>query len=231
MELEQWILRQPSFVAHAHSPLWAERRTKVVTGTGVASLLGLNPWRGREALLSSYLSPSMFHGNHRTFWGSELEPSVLSGYAKLTGLTITNANAYFERDLVGSTIDGLIDPDSLHNLLAASEGYVGTTAPTYWRAGIQALQYLHGRGEPVICECKVTSDRNKADWGKEVPKHYWAQLQAQMYVTGLDVSVIVANIGGQDIRHHVVERDEAFQQRMVEEAEKFMKEVEYGRSF
>ena len=231
MNLEEWCLSHPNYVVHADDPAWQERRSQVVTGTGVASLMGLNPWRGREALLDSYLSPSSFSDNHKTFWGRELEPSVLSGYSKLTGLRIVNANAYFERGLVGSTIDGLIDPSSLPMLLSASEGYVGTTAPTYWRAGIQQLQYLSMREEPVICECKVTSERNKSDWGKEVPKHYWAQLQAQMYVTDLDVAVIIAKVGAYDIRHLVVERDEEFQLRMVEEAEKFMKEVEDGRAF
>ena len=58
-----------------------------------------------------------------------------------------------------------------------------------------------------------------------------AQLQAQMLVTELDVSVIVAKIGAYDIRHHVVERDEPFQLRMVEAAKRFMEEVDVARSF
>ncbi len=230
MDLKQWISDHPNYVVHADDPAWQEKRTEVVTGTGVAGLMGLNPWRGREALLDSYLRSFPWSDNHKTFWGRELEPSVLSGYAKLTGLSIIQANAFFSKGPIGSTIDGLIDPESLAGLLPASEGYVGTTAPTYWRKTIDELAYLIGREEPVICECKVTSERNKADWGKEFPKYYWAQLQSQMFVTGLDYAVIVAKIGAYDIRHHLVPADTEFQQRMVQEAERFMKEVSDARN-
>lgn len=228
--MDQWILSHPNYVVHANDPAWQGRRSKVVTGTGVASLMGLNPWRGREALLDSYLRSVPFSDNHKTFWGRQLEGAVLQGYATLTGLRIVNANAYFERDVIGSTIDGLVDPGSLEDLLPASEGYVGTTAPTYWRTGVNELQYLLGREDPLICEIKVTSERSKSDWGKEFPKHYWAQLQAQMYVTELDRAIIVAKVGAYDIRHHVVEADANFQSRMLEEATKFLTEVENGRS-
>jgi len=230
MNLEQWCLSHPNYVVHADDPAWQERRSKVVTGTGVASLMGLSPWRGREALLDSYLRSVPFSDNHRTFWGRQLEGAVMQGYASLVGLRIVNANAYFERESIGSTIDGLVDPESLDGLLSASEGYVGTTAPSYWRAGVEKIQYLLGREEPVICEIKVTSERNKSEWGKEVPRHYWAQLQAQMYVTGLDTAIIVAKIGAYDVRHHVVEQDASFQSRMLEEAAEFLKEVENGRN-
>ena len=231
MDVNQWILGHPSYVTHADDPAWQDRRSEVITGSEVASLMGLNPWRGREALLESYLRPSPWHDNHKTFWGRQLESAVLDGYGKLTGLRVVNTNAFFIRDGIGATIDGLIDPDSFESLLPASEGYVGTTAPSYWRKTHEQLCYLLGRDKPVICECKVTSERNKADWGKEVPAYYVAQLQAQMWATDLDVSVIVAKIGAYDIRHHVVERDEPFQLRMVEEAERFMEEIDVARSF
>jgi hypothetical protein len=138
-------------------------------------------------------------------------------------------NFFFRDGPVGATIDGVADEPRETKM--ATEGHIGTGAPTYWTSEMMRLErHVGPEAKPILVEAKNTGERNAKLWARTAPQHYIVQAQAQLYATGLDCCVLVAKLGASDIRMHVVERDDDFIAEMVAEAEKFLKEVEQWRS-
>ena len=224
-------LNEKNCVCLASDPQWLEERTKYVSGSDIAALLGLSPWKSREALVAEFHTPKVWKDTQNMWWGREMEGPNMAAYGKLTGLVVTPHAALYARGPIGATTDAVILPDALDGLLEASAGYVATSAATYWAKHHTLLSRCIevgrtlGRDLPILVEMKNTGERNRKDWANKAPPYYEAQVQAQLFVTELDTAVLVAKVGSADIRAVVVEADTLMHDEMVSESEKFLKEV------
>lgn len=80
-------------------------------------------------------------------------------------------------------------------------------------------------GKPVIIECK--SSQSMAKWNP-IPDRYFAQVQWQMFVTGIHSAIIVAVIceGGYHYIEREVQYSESFVKQMVEKAQELYNNIQ-----
>lgn len=80
-------------------------------------------------------------------------------------------------------------------------------------------------GKPVIIECK--SSQSMAKWNP-IPDRYFAQVQWQMFVTGIHSAIIVAVIceGGYHYIEREVQYSESFVKQMVEKAQELYNHIQ-----
>lgn len=79
-----------------------------------------------------------------------------------------------------------------------------------------------------IIEYKTVSPFTAHNWEDGVPEHY--ELQCQWYLAAAQASRahVLALVGLDDVRHHVIEADVALQRRMIEAAIQFWKQYVSG---
>ncbi len=213
----------PTFTCYADTPEWHAHRELVVTGTWVAAIMGMSPWKSREDAIFRYRMGSSFEMNRHAWWGRYLEKKNLFAWADFTGYVVDHANAFFKKGLVGATVDGF---GWFGGERLPTPAFELTTAPTYWKKGLDRLEEAGVRsGKPFLVEMKNTGEKNRTSWGKRPPEHYWAQVQAQLYCTGLDTAVLVAKLGSADMRHHVIQADTGFHKDMVSAIVDFWEDV------
>lgn len=217
------VLNPETFVCLASDEQWLQERTHVVTGSEVAILLGLSPWRNEGQLRASWGQEERLKDTANMWWGRQMEDANREAYSKLLGVPVLGHNGFYVRGALGATTDAFIPAGSLLEALDATKGYIGTSAATYWRKHVDILS-SQDNSKPILVELKNVQDRYRKDWAK-VPGYYEAQVQAQLYATGLDVGVIVAKLGSADIRAHVVLRDEFMIEDMVIKAQQFLEEM------
>lgn len=229
LEALEWCKNHPNYVCDALTPEWFKLRLsgKTVTGSHIGSLMGLNPWGTRESVLAHLRDPKPVHSRH-ALWGSAMEVPNMKVFNSLTGLKTAPVNAYFETGRVGATIDGIILEPLSGPLASVEKGKEWVAAPTYWSMSMQHLHEArakHGQ-EPWLVEMKQTGEKYKTDWGKaKCPEQYWAQVQSQLYVTGLTVGVAVARVGTADMRFSVVYKDDFFIEAMLKAVDEILEEV------
>lgn len=217
------ILNPETFVCLASDDAWLSHRTKVVTGSEVAVLLGLSPWRTVEQLKANWGREEQLKDTANMWWGREMELPNQQAYSKLLGAPVVPHNGFYVRGPIGATTDAFIPAGSLLEALEAHRGYIGTSAAAYWRRHVDILS-SQDSSKPILVEMKNVGDRYKKEWAT-APAYYEAQVQAQLYATGLDAGVLVAKLGAADIRAHVVLRDDFMLDEMVEKAQAFLKEM------
>jgi putative phage-type endonuclease len=72
-----------------------------------------------------------------------------------------------------------------------------------------------------ILECKNVGAYKADEWKDGAPLHYIYQLQFYLCLTGLDFGYLTALIGGQKFVYHLVERDDALIEQMIDAATEF----------
>ena len=216
-------MSHPNFVCFTEDEKgWLKERTRVVTGSWIAALMGMNPWKSRQDAIDHIRGNGKpFVPSRHSWWGSQMEVANMRCWSLMTGLEASPVNAFFAAGPVGSTIDGVIlEPHS------GLEGVpLGTSAKTYWTKTMEALrEACEGNEEPFLIEMKQTSEKYLKDWGKQPPDSYWAQLQLQLHLTGLRYGFLVARVGASDMRHHLVKRDDLWVEEAVEAAQEILNE-------
>lgn len=225
----QWCRQHPNYICDALTKEWFKIREagRMVTGSRVGQLMGLDEWRSRDELLEEMRNPVSVESRHM-LWGSAMEVPNMKVFASITGLKIAPVNAFFADGRVGATIDGIVLEPLLGPLADVEEGKRWVSAPTYWSHSMQQLHEARAKGgaKPWLVEMKQTGEKYKKHWSKkEHPQNYWAQVQAQLLVTGLDTALLVAKIGTADMRFVVIEADSFFQDDIRMEAQKLIEEI------
>lgn len=212
-----------SFVCLDSDPEWKPTRAKLVTGSAVATVMGLNPFQSREQLANIIQGYEIddFQGNNKTWWGSFSEKHNMAAFSTITGLRTEPHNGLYVSSAcpwLGATLDGFVwrtgDERPLETLPLTG------LSTGWWRRFQDALEGVEGVG---LVEMKQTS--RVGDWSYKVPEYYWVQAQSEMFVTGLPWAVVVAKIGADDMRMHLVLADEDFVSNMVEQTRAFAVEV------
>ncbi len=66
---------------------WLAARRRGITGTDVAAILGLNPWRNAlDVYLEKMGQGEAVQANEAMWWGTYLEEGIARRYAELTNL-------------------------------------------------------------------------------------------------------------------------------------------------
>jgi hypothetical protein len=162
-------------------------------------------------------------------WGQEMEvPNMILLQKLLGSCMILPVNRFYRKGLIGATIDGIM------GVLPSQLGFVGDKTLSSLSAAKVAKSLAHL--EPIgLVEMKQTESsyysrdlgrlRSSVDDWKEVPPMYWAQVQVQLYVTGMPWAVLGARIGAADMRAYLIEPDREFWDKMVDAVESFFAEL------
>ncbi len=202
------------FDEHAGRDGWLEARKSMVTASDVACLFGLNPYKTRDQLRMEKLGlADEDPATDAMFWGSELEGSVLAGYAKKYGRIVRRCGILFrsnETPALGATLDA-IEYDE------AGETVLEVKCPGAWaKSNGWAAKGPDGKAIKPI--------------QRIVPMHYQMQAQCAMYVTGLHRARVVALFGGRDLEIFEVTRNADALDLMCKEATAFMSEIQTALS-
>jgi len=199
---------------------WLELRTKDVTSTESAALIGLHPRLTAYELFHRKRGAYdvAFEGNERTKWGLRLQDPIARGIAEDHGIKIRRASYYarLPESRMGASFDFEV---------------VGVESPKETRGELAALYEDFG---PGILEIKnVDALVFMKDWlvedGEiEAPVYIEVQLQHQLEVIGREWGAIAALVGGNRPIVVARRRDREVGERLRSEIEAFWKRVQRG---
>ena len=183
---------------------WLLARSRLVTASGVAALLGLHPRLDSlglyaEMVMQQPVNDVQLGLSSPITWGSALEEAVCTTAAK-----------HLDWDL---TMSGAL-------LVSRAHPDIGAT--------LDAEAVENKTGNPFVCECKTTSAFKFKDWDDETgraPDHILIQAQSQLLVTGADLCCVICLIGGQRFCKVDVYPSDELQAMIVENVEEFMERV------
>lgn len=202
----------------------------MICGSEMSIVLGDAPdWmkKTRQDLIAEKRSgkPDTFEPTRRMLWGTRCERRNIEDLCWLTGIRAKPMNVLLQstrNERIGSTLDGLCRlPSKTPERLPLAD-YCASE-----RHAADVLSELEERkGQFCALEAKQTSWLG--DWKDSPPGYYLTQLQTQLFVTGLDVGVIFAKVGADDMRVYFVEADPFLHEEMDEAVTEFWKEVQRG---
>jgi len=181
---------------------WLEFRRKGVGSSDIGAILGLSKYKTSYEVFADKrgLIPP-FEGNNATKWGLILEPAM---------------HQLFLEAHPECTV-------KMDNKIRVHKKY------PWAMANLDRVIKSTARKGVGILELKTTTSYVQNTWENGIPLEYWAQVQWQLFVTGYTWAILFVGILDQrDTYELVVERDEAFIEKMVAKAENFWMVVEGG---
>jgi len=186
---------------------WHQLRRNAISASEIAAVLGISPWATPFSLYYAKKDDWRIPVTEAMEMGHRLEPVV--------------ADLLFERlvDVQDQAVD------------LAKTGTWQADSPDWALATPDRLAVRwDGSGPNENVELKTTTVYD--DWGPdesdEIPVHYRAQVQWQMYCTGLQRTHVGVLFKGNHFRHYVVDRDETDIQSMLAAADLFMQRLRDG---
>lgn len=183
---------------------WLAIRKQGIGSSDAAAAVGLNPY---QSPLELWLVKTHRDGglpkvdpNDETspmYWGTLLEHIVAAHYTKRTGNKVRRINAILQHP----------DPDKAWMLANIDREVIGAD-------------------DVQILECKTAGINGARLWRDGVPEYVQIQVQHQLAVTGKAAADVAVLLGGQELRIHRIERDEALIARLVELERQFWRYVE-----
>lgn len=141
---------------------WLRARRQGLTGSDVAAVLGLHPYKSALEVYAEKIGLDVDDGGRASeaaLWGQLFEPVILDEYARRTGRRVVHSGELLQSH---ERAWFLVTPDALQP--------EGPNMPP-WAVG-------HG-----LAECKTTGQGEK--WFEEIPAHVQVQTQHQMLVSGV----------------------------------------------
>lgn len=223
----------PNYVCEAHTEQWHKERSRVVTGSGLAVIMGMNKYKSPELLKKEYTLPrstTNLQWSRPAWWGREMELPNLAALNKMLAPTahVRPTHAFHARGPIGATLDGVGSPYEAcvaEDCLAYKRPNTFSSAGSRLKGETAHLQMLlEGGVDCFVVELK-NSDLKKSEWPRSPPEHYWCQVQAQLWATDLQVGLLAAKVGAADMRLYVIERDDTFLAEANYKASEFLEEV------
>ncbi len=183
---------------------WLAARKGYVTGTEVAALLGLCPYGSFAKIKKGKLENIQVFDNAYMRAGRILEPAVLAACQE-AGIPAEAAHAT-------QTVFAYNDE---YRLSSSLDGKANTEQGFY------------------IVECKTTQPHKFPEWETNPPINYYAQVQAQMLMTGVEQ----AFLAGMSVEFPFplivweVRKDERTQKAIIKAAAKFWDALENNKTF
>ncbi len=213
---------------------WLAQRWELVTGSAAAALMGRSFFKTREELLDEYIKrESAFKPNRKAWFGNQLEVAIgrvaASALSKdlLLEFCPRNELRWEEGSSIGSTTDGYLTVKTWREPtpFPCPSGHKKN-----WAAfEKEALPLVASRN--LWVEIKNVGQDQLKRWNTpgSPPDYYWTQCQTQLLVLDEPAMALVAMVGGQDIRGHIIRRDDKFLEELQKEATVFMQQVREGR--
>ena len=168
---------------------WLKRRRLNIGASDVAAILGMTKdegaWGTRTSVYNSKVLGEEEPETDVMFMGKAVEAGVADLYVKHTGRKVDNPGAFTIQKHHGAPLACTLD-----------RMIVG---PDF-------------RGPLQIKSAGVSQ---MSHWGDEPPLAYQAQVQAEMACTGEKTGALAGWVGGQNLIHYDIPRDEEFQAMML----------------
>lgn len=209
---------------------WLAQRWELVTGSAAAVIMGKSPFKTRLELLAEYIyKESSFSGNRKSWFGLQMETAIGRALGASLGALFSPCNElrWETGAVVGSTMDGYL---SVSDQLRESSDICPSGHKKNWKLfADEATEYVQRQN--LWVEIKNTGGGNLRFWNMpgSPPENYWAQCQTQMLVLDEPKMALIALVGGQDFRGHIIHRDHDFLDKLQETAKEFMEQVQEGR--
>lgn len=165
------------------------KKTKKITGTRFATILGLNPWSTPFemwcAITKTYEKP--FEDTIYTIAGKTIEPKLADYMKKSYGMEITSPTDIWGKDYFNKTW-GDFFPENPH--LGGMWDFLSKDED--------------GKTDAVL-EMKTT--KRAEDWENDVPEYYALQAALYAYLLGVDDVIMVASfLEEKDYENHTNDR-------------------------
>lgn len=178
---------------------WLKERTTRIGGSDAPAVMSLDPWRTRIDVALEKLNLKRTEQNEAMEWGNILEPVIRDVFKQKSGM--------------------LVEYPGPHTLCVHSEHRFMSMSP-------DGFVRSDDRPRNGVLQIKATS--TKEPW-ESVPVNYQAQVQHEMFVTGLDWAVVCALFGGNRMQWYVLEKHPAFQDLLVQKEADFWKVIQDGK--
>lgn len=183
---------------------WLAARKNYVTGTEVAGLLGICKYNSFNKIKKGKLENIEVFDNVYMRAGRILEPAVIEA-CKEVGIPAEPAH-------IDKTVFAYNDE---YRLSSSLDGKANTEEGFY------------------IVECKTTQPHKFVEWSSQPPINYYAQVQAQMLMTGVE-NAMLAGLSVEfpfPLIVWEIRKDERTQNAIIDAAKRFWKAVEKGGSY
>ena len=211
-------------LCRAHTPEWHDERRKRVTGSDIASWIGIAPsyWDDKQAILERKLmgvdkefDPKtvrrMAHGVEREALGLELTGKLFGYPTARYSYLITHERWPY----LAATLDGLLFP-----WVGVGPDVRLTSQPERALQMLAEIDALLPK-EPVLTEIKVSDSGHRykeksgdyagsRPWVDFCPDYHLAQVQTGLWMTGLDTGLLSGFLGGDELLPWVVRRSESW---------------------
>jgi len=170
-----------------------EQRKLGIGGSDAGAVLGLNPFATPvDVYLDKIGESDPIEENDAMYWGTALEDTIATEYARRTGHKVARRNKHFEH------------PD--HSFMQANIDR--------WIVGQNKILECKTAGQYM-------SDKWGADGTDEVPESYLIQCTHYMLVLGVDVTDLAVLIGGRDFRTYTIGLDKELADMVIEKESNF----------
>lgn len=162
---------------------WLKARKQGIGSSDVGAILGLNKYKTPLEVYEEKISPEIVEipMTPALEFGIKLESVVADTYAERTGRQVVRDNKI------------RIHPE--HPFLIANLDRI--------------IRPSNGEGRGIL-EVKTASSMAVKQWGTEIPLSYFAQVEHQLNVTGMEWGVLALLVDGREFQTFDVKRDDAF---------------------
>lgn len=165
-------------------------RSKFIGGSDTAAILGVSPWKSAFQLYQEKTGEYL----------EEITPAKQK---------IFNRGKRWEPIVIEMLVDELEDRGHDVQIITRNQRYID---PDYGFLAAEIDIELMLDGQHINGEMKTVHPFAAKDWGEqdtdEIPIYYTSQVAHGQMVTGRNKTIVAALIGADDLRVHVVDRDE-----------------------
>lgn len=220
--------------AKADEEHWLEQRKGLLTSSEIHTWIGdVASWWGdrpEDVLAGKGGARKVFDAETETTiaHGTFDEENIIAKFGTAAGCQVMPSNGLFVNSRfpgIGASIDGLGKPDP-----DAEPVPVFSQDRTLFP---YLNDYINADGGTFLLECKKSLS---VKWQREVPKYYEDQVRTQLSVLELDYGIIFAECVKKgdtqkwrqfwDFRAYIIERDDAWDEVLLQEGEKFLRALE-----
>lgn len=226
---------RPIVVCTDDDPDWLSHRAQLITASEISILFQDTKWKTRDDLVrEKRTGESDFEPTHKTWWGQHMEVPIMRAYGKIVGAPVRPLNALFRHPTLplGATIDGLTRRPRPRNEVSDHPAWTherdGRRYPSPYLSNFydELEEYSDAVTGTGLIEIKNTYGwKIKPRWVEDIPSYYWAQVQAQLWVTGYKWAVICPKVGYCDIVPRLVLPSEKFRVEATRLVKEFWDDV------
>jgi putative phage-type endonuclease len=193
-------------------------RSKFIGASEAAAACGVSPYRTPLDVYREKLEGSDFEGNDFTWFGNQLEPTIIKAYARKypdryvwPNEVNTKQKVYLHKDIdfICATPDAFFSDEDVKHAHLATGGFSG------------------------LVECKAFNPMRKKEFGEDgspdVPIDCLFQCQQQMAVLGADRCDLAVLFGVNDFHVYHIERDDKLIEQIIEIETKLWKCIQEKR--